>query len=844
MPKAEMESSESSLVRVSSFCWELMELDDSSSSSSDPWWPEGPSSNWSNSLGSAANILHDPNIVLTPRECDVFGIVREAATLGGTGTVARVAGGWVRDKLLGKSSDDIDIALDNMKGTDFAALVQQVVRGRVGEAGVKQFNVIKANPSQSKHLETATMRVVGTDVDFVHLRTETYSEGSRIPEVQIGTAAEDSFRRDLTINALFFNINDGSIEDFTGHGLDDLQRSLIRTPLNPLTTFLDDPLRVLRAVRFAGRFGFRLHPLVAQAARAEAVQRALREKVSRERVGTELAKMLRGNRATESLMTIFELGLPGTVFALPGPGQDTMWPVLDGSVAVQAQLMALNKERAKKKGGGGPDLREGFGASQLGSSLENETREQRDERWRLEALAKVEREKAMEEAREKRLRDLEAKALAESGLEPGEEKRLWNQSLRGLQLLLKHRDSGLLDSAIADGNDLAASTGTGNGTRGSGGGAAAAGDAGAAVDIVALREMQAQAKKAAFLKRQAEVEAKGLTRAWASGGGKGKHGGPSTLNQDSANLNLNTMQLVQLAVVLAPLRGITCLPPPKKRGGQRKETSLIEFVLNVSLKWPKKTCTELAAVVEHCKKWKPFLSGEGKGEVDSEGEESMESGQSFDRVAVGMVVRELRETWVVALFAAAVEICLDLSASVGRSRCDGEAAAALEEENEEAATATAIATATANAKGAVGMKIGFECPQLDSAAVQPREGTTNLRETCPAASRLSCGTSVLAQGEGGGDEDARIARLDREVQKTLRRAGALRCRVVAEGLAQTWKLRPLVDGRALSSIGLKRGPMFAVAIRRAIAWQLGCPTGSKEQCTEFLKGLLEKKQLV
>eukprot|EP00501_MAST-03F_sp_TOSAG23-6_P001957 GSMAST32.ASY1.ANO1.2041.1 assembled CDS len=119
-----------------------------------PWWPTGNCQVYSQ---SHARFVHDPQIKLTPLECDVFGIIREAISLGNTGTVARCAGGWVRDKLLGKSSDDIDIALNNMKGTEFASLVQQVIRGRLGEESVDRVHTIKANPSQSKHLETATM---------------------------------------------------------------------------------------------------------------------------------------------------------------------------------------------------------------------------------------------------------------------------------------------------------------------------------------------------------------------------------------------------------------------------------------------------------------------------------------------------------------------------------------------------------------------------------------------------------------------------------------------------------------------------------------------------------------
>lgn len=93
-------------------------------------------------------------------------------------TVLRVAGGWVRDKLLGLESQDIDIALDNMMGEEFAKFFTQTVcASSVGK--------IRANPEASKHLETACVHYKSIDIDFVNLRSEDYSEDSRIPEIVI-----------------------------------------------------------------------------------------------------------------------------------------------------------------------------------------------------------------------------------------------------------------------------------------------------------------------------------------------------------------------------------------------------------------------------------------------------------------------------------------------------------------------------------------------------------------------------------------------------------------------------------------------------------------------------------
>ena len=168
------------------------------------------------------------NIKFTERESGIFDIVRGATKSSSKKIVARVAGGWVRDKILGRPSDDIDIAVDSMSGFEFATLLDEYLKKKPEKTNSKVTR-IKANPDQSKHLETATMRIMGRDIDFVHLRTEEYTDSSRIPIIKVGTAQEDAYRRDLTINALFYNINEDVVEDFTGKGLEDLRAGTIRT---------------------------------------------------------------------------------------------------------------------------------------------------------------------------------------------------------------------------------------------------------------------------------------------------------------------------------------------------------------------------------------------------------------------------------------------------------------------------------------------------------------------------------------------------------------------------------------------------------------------------------------
>lgn len=109
-------------------------------------------------------------------------------------------------------------------------------------------------------METATLSLNGQLIDIVNLRSETYTDITRIPTIEMGTPLEDAYRRDLTINSLFYNIMEDKVEDYTGLGLQDINDKIIRTPLDPLQTFLDDPLRLLRTVRFASRFGFTIVP--------------------------------------------------------------------------------------------------------------------------------------------------------------------------------------------------------------------------------------------------------------------------------------------------------------------------------------------------------------------------------------------------------------------------------------------------------------------------------------------------------------------------------------------------------------------------------------------------------
>ena len=255
-------------------------------------------------------------IELTPREqqlrnllLDVARYIDESKNIKET-IELRWAGGWVRDRLLGIQSHDIDTAINCMTGYTFSLEMKGYLKdaGNLEKHSLKAKDVgnlhkIAANPEKSKHLETVTTKIFGFDVDFVNLRKETYTEDSRNPQMEFGTAQEDALRRDATINALFYNLNTDSVEDLTG-GLHDLVSRRIRTPLEPHKTFMDDPLRVLRLIRFASRLGFVIDPETKSSMRDPSVLEALKVKISRERVGTELEKMLKGIETSKSFFYV------------------------------------------------------------------------------------------------------------------------------------------------------------------------------------------------------------------------------------------------------------------------------------------------------------------------------------------------------------------------------------------------------------------------------------------------------------------------------------------------------------------------------------------------------------
>ena len=208
----------------------------------------------------------------------IFSIVSETAAE--LGVRAFVIGGYVRDCFLGRPSKDIDIVVEG-SGIELAEAV-----------GAK----VHSNVSVFRNFGTAMLRYHGIEVEFVGARKESYRRDSRKPIVEDGTLEDDQLRRDFTINAMAFSLQKedfGALVDPFG-GIRDLAAGIIRTPLDPDTTYSDDPLRMVRAVRFATKLSTadQTFTIVPESLESIRRNRQRMEILSKERIVEELNKIL------------------------------------------------------------------------------------------------------------------------------------------------------------------------------------------------------------------------------------------------------------------------------------------------------------------------------------------------------------------------------------------------------------------------------------------------------------------------------------------------------------------------------------------------------------------------
>jgi poly(A) polymerase len=209
------------------------------------------------------------------------------------GVKAWVVGGYVRDKLLGRPHPNPDVVVEDGRADELARRFADL-------AGA-------APPVTFERFGTAQVTLPGHIVEFVSARAESYPPDSRKPIVRPASLDEDLRRRDFTINTLLMDF-DGSVHDRLGSGRADLEARVIRTPAPPEQTFSDDPLRMLRAIRFAAELGFEPAPEILPAMR-DMKGRLAPPVISAERVADELRKMLVSERPRLAIELMDEGGL-------------------------------------------------------------------------------------------------------------------------------------------------------------------------------------------------------------------------------------------------------------------------------------------------------------------------------------------------------------------------------------------------------------------------------------------------------------------------------------------------------------------------------------------------------
>lgn len=226
----------------------------------------------------------------------VFHLVGEAAD--SLGRECYVVGGYVRDIMLRRPSTDVDFVTVG-SGIEVASEVARRLKG--------------SHLSVFRNYGTAQVKRRLVELEFVGARKESYHRESRNPMVEDGTLDDDIARRDFTVNAMALCVNAGRFGELIDryNGIDDLRRGLIRTPLDPDVTFSDDPLRMMRAIRFATQLGFEIVDETFNAIRRNARRIEI---ISKERVADELMKIMRSPQPSRGWQLLFRSGLLKIIF--------------------------------------------------------------------------------------------------------------------------------------------------------------------------------------------------------------------------------------------------------------------------------------------------------------------------------------------------------------------------------------------------------------------------------------------------------------------------------------------------------------------------------------------------
>lgn len=248
-------------------------------------------------------------ITCTDKELMILNKIATAAEVLGTETY--LIGGFVRDKILGRPTKDADVVCAG-DGIELARTVARLFEPAPHVNYFKNFG--------TAHIKVVVADPAGAltdpeifDIEFVGARKESYRSHSRKPDVTPGTLEDDQKRRDFTINALAISLNKADygklIDPF--RGLEDLDQKLIRTPLDPEQTFSDDPLRMMRAIRFASQLGFTIEESALQAIKENAERIHI---ISQERITEEINKIILSPRPSVGFDLLYRTGLLQLIF--------------------------------------------------------------------------------------------------------------------------------------------------------------------------------------------------------------------------------------------------------------------------------------------------------------------------------------------------------------------------------------------------------------------------------------------------------------------------------------------------------------------------------------------------
>ena len=251
--------------------------------------------------------IHQPILELVGEEADKLGIE------------CYVVGGWVRDLILHRDSKDIDVVVVQPASSHQPLMADTTAPAEAPRWGILLAEAVAKRLGKGAHLSvfktygTAQVKKGDTEVEFVGARKESYRHDSRNPIVEDGTLEEDQNRRDFTINAMAICLNKDRYGELLDpfDGMYDLEDCIIQTPLDPDITFSDDPLRMMRAIRFATQLGFNL---TGECFDAIARNRERINIITRERIADELNKIMLSRRPSEGWLLLDKTGLLPLIF--------------------------------------------------------------------------------------------------------------------------------------------------------------------------------------------------------------------------------------------------------------------------------------------------------------------------------------------------------------------------------------------------------------------------------------------------------------------------------------------------------------------------------------------------